>query len=232
MPDLSELADLYAYPNSAAPWVRTNFVASIDGAVQDAHGVSGDLGGEPDHRAFKVLRSLCDVVMVGAGTTRAEGYQPITAGSVHHSLREGRPDVPLLAVVSRRLDVPEALLAPGVMVITCGAAPTAERERLAGSVDVVVAGDDEIHWPAVLDSFATRGLTRILCEGGPTLHGTLVELDLVDEACVTISPHLLGGNSKRITEGASTAERSMRLGHAVEDEGVLLTRWVRDREAA
>jgi len=226
---VNELADLYAYPDNALPWVRTNFVASVDGAVQDTRGVSGDLGGEPDLAVFRVLRSLADVVLVGAGTVRAEGYKPIQADAIHEELRGERPRVPLLAVVSRSLDIPEVLRAPGTMVITTEASPLEARQRLADTVDVVVAGDAEIDWPAVLDSFAARGLTRILCEGGPELHGTLVERDLVDETCLTVAPHLIGGPAKRLTEGASAVNRGMRLGHVVQDGDVLLTRWVRDR---
>lgn len=232
MPDVNELADLYAYPETDLPWVRTNFVASLDGAVQDSRGLSGHLGGEPDLRVFTVLRSLCDVILVGAGTVRAEGYKPVKAESIHAELREGRERLPLLALVSRTLDIPEVLLAPGTMVITVQSSPDEARKRLAEHVDVVVAGDTEIDWHAVLDSFAARGLIRVLCEGGPELHGSLVENDLVDEACVTISPHLVGGPAKRMTEGASAVERPMRLGHVIEDEGVLLARWVRERRSA
>lgn len=232
MPDLNELADLYAYPDAALPWVRTNFVASVDGAVQDPRGVSGDLGGSPDLEVFRVLRSLADVVLVGAGTVRAEGYKPIQAESIHESLRKDRPRIPLLALVSRSLDIPDVLLAPGTTVITPASSPAERREELAQTVDVIVAGDDEIDWPAVLDVFAARGLTRILCEGGPELHGALVERDLVDEACVTVGPHLVGGPAKRITEGAAAIDRRMRLGHVFDQDDVLLTRWVRDRRSA
>lgn len=232
MPDLNELADLYAYPDSHKPWLRTNFVASVDGAVQNPEGLSGDLGGQPDARLFKVLRSLCDVVLVGAGTVRTEGYRPISADSIHESLREGRPRVPRLAVISRSLDLPDGLLTPGLMVITPATSSAEKRQQLSESVEVVVAGENEVDWPAVLDAFAARGLNQILCEGGPDLHGALVDLDLVDEACLTISPHLVGGPAKRMTEGAKALELPLRLGHAVEDDGVLLTRWVRDRRAA
>ncbi|GAA2090556.1 pyrimidine reductase family protein [Aeromicrobium tamlense] len=232
MPDLDELADLYAYPESHKPWLRTNFVASVDGGVQNSQGLSGTLGGEQDARLFQVLRSLADVVVVGAGTARAEGYRPIGADAIHETLREDRPRVPQLAVVSRHLDIPESLLTPGLMVITPAASDAERRQELSQSVEVIVAGEHEVDWPAVLDAFAARGLDRILCEGGPDLHGTLVDLDLVDEVCLTVSPHLLGGAAKRMTEGARPVELPMRLGHAIDDDGVLLTRWVRDRRAA
>ncbi|MTB87378.1 pyrimidine reductase family protein [Aeromicrobium senzhongii] len=232
MPDLKELADLYAYPESHKPWLRTNFVASVDGAVQNPEGLSGNLGGEPDARLFKVLRSLSDVVVVGAGTVRAEGYHPISADSIHESLREGRSRVPVLAVISRSLVLPEQVVAPGLVVITPASSSVERRQELSRTVEVVVAGETEIDWAAVLDAFAARGLNRVLCEGGPDLNGTLVDLDLVDETCLTISPHLVGGPAKRMTVGAQAVERQMRLGHAIDEDGVLLTRWVRDRRSA
>jgi riboflavin biosynthesis pyrimidine reductase len=50
-------------------------IASVDGATTVA-GVSGGLGGGADHELFALLRSLADVVLVAAGTVRAEGYGP------------------------------------------------------------------------------------------------------------------------------------------------------------
>ncbi|MFI5428300.1 dihydrofolate reductase family protein [Aeromicrobium sp. UC242_57] len=69
-----------------------------------------------------------------------------------------------------------------------------------------------------------------MCEGGPTLHGDLASLDLVDEVCLTIAPVLAGGPAPRIAHGQEAVDRAMRLGHCLEVDGVLLTRWTRDRQ--
>lgn len=229
MPTTSELADLYAYPERERAWVRTNFVASIDGAAQGPDGLSGGLGGEADHRAFKVLRSLADIVIVGAGTARAENYRPIEPDSVHAELREGRPAAPTLALVSRNLDIPASLITPDLIVVTAESSPAKARARLAETAQVLVAGRDGVDWTAVLDVLARRNLRRVLCESGPSLHATLIGLDLVDEVCLTVSPHLIAGTAKRIATGGDSVARPMQLGHAIEDDGALLTRWVRDR---
>src|SRR5919204_6051714 len=70
------------------PAVRLNMIASVDGATTLA-GVSGGLGGMADHALFSVLRSLADVVLVAAGTVRAEGYGPsaVPVAVVSRSLR-------------------------------------------------------------------------------------------------------------------------------------------------
>jgi 5-amino-6-(5-phosphoribosylamino)uracil reductase len=178
--------------------------------------VSGSLGTEADKAAYDLMRTLCDVVLVSAGTARAEDYGPVDDG--------------VLALVSRSLDVPERLRVPGVLVI---APADVDAERLdtleSAGVDVLVTGDDEIDWPAALEELARRGLRRVLCEGGPSLLGTLTLLDLVDELCLTVAPVLVAGEGQRISVSDDATDRPMRLAHAVDVDGTLLTRWVRAR---
>ena len=61
------------YPRPDRPGVRANFIASADGAAT-REGRSGSLGDAADRRMFELLRREADVVLVGAGTLRDEGY--------------------------------------------------------------------------------------------------------------------------------------------------------------
>jgi riboflavin biosynthesis pyrimidine reductase len=210
----ADIERLYAYPSGDRQWVRTNFVATIDGAAYAEDGRSGSLGGDIDTRVFHVLRSLADVIVVGAGTARTEGYGPTD-----------RP----IAVVSRSLDIPDRLVVPGQVVITTADAPADSLHRLRGSVDVIAVGEQHVDWVAVLEEFARRGWQHVMCEGGPSLHGELIGLDLVDEVCLTIAPVLAAGDAPRIAHDPRAEDRPMALGHALDVDGVLLTRWVRDR---
>lgn len=207
--------DLYAYPVTDRPWVRTNFVCTVDGGAHAADGVTASLGGEIDKEVFRLLRRLADVVMVGAGTARIEKY--------------GRSATPL-ALVSRRLDIPDVLVGPDLIIVTTTDAPADRLEELrAAGATVIARGEIEIDWPSVLADFDDRGWRRVLCEGGPTLHGELVSLDLVDEVCLTIAPTLTSGDAPRIAHSRHRVMHGMTLGHAVAVDDVLLTRWVRDR---
>ncbi|GAA0189921.1 pyrimidine reductase family protein [Cytobacillus oceanisediminis] len=207
---------LYAYPDVDRAWVRVNFVSSVDGSAQGADGVSGMLGTDADRATFDLLRDLCDVVLVSAGTARAEDYGPVDDG--------------VLALVSRSLDVPERLRVPGVLVVAPADVDGQKVDALeAAGVEVLATGDADIDWPAVLDELGRRGLRRVLCEGGPSLLGTLTTLDLVDELCLTLSPVLVAGEGRRISAGDETTDVPLRLAHALDVEGTLLTRWVRDR---
>ncbi|MDP9436994.1 MAG: dihydrofolate reductase family protein, partial [Actinomycetota bacterium] len=68
-----DLLDLYDAP---APYVRGGMVQSADGTASSA-GSSRPLSPEPDREVFRVLRAVADVVVVGAGTARAEDYGPV-----------------------------------------------------------------------------------------------------------------------------------------------------------
>jgi hypothetical protein len=70
----AELSDdaLVAELRGADPVLRVNFVSSVDGAAT-RDGLSGGLGDPADRRYFELLRRVADVVLVGAGTVRAEG---------------------------------------------------------------------------------------------------------------------------------------------------------------
>ena len=83
----SDLAALYAYP--AGSWLRANMVASADGAAM-LTGLTAGLSSEADRRLFALLRTLADVIVVGAATVRAEKYKPVRQHELWPDLRPGR----------------------------------------------------------------------------------------------------------------------------------------------
>ena len=241
-PAVTALAALYAYPDiapGAAPWLRASMVASVDGAAS-LGGRSGGLSGDADRLVFSVLRSLADVILVGAGTARAEGYRPVRDGEVWASLRAGRAPVPPIAVVTGKLDLnDDAPLLAGAasgartIVLTTEAAPAARRARVARHADVIVAGRDAVSPAAAVDALAARGYRRVLVEGGPALLGQITAAGLLDEVCVTVSPVLEGGAAGRILtapQAGPGAAARLTLAHVLEDHGALLCRYLRADE--
>lgn len=208
--------DVYASVDRPGPrHVLINMIASLDGATA-VEGRSGGLGGAADKRAFAAIRKAADVILVGAGTVRAEDYGPPKAEGVR------------LAIVTSSLD-----LDPGArvfsdghrpLVITTADADPDRRAALARVSDVLVAGTGQVDLHAAIDQL--EGV--ILCEGGPSLNGQLVADGLVDELCVTIAPLLAGGRSARLAHGlAPAAPEAMALAHVLEEDGYLFLRYVR-----
>ena len=235
-PAITALAALYAFPARPVPWLRATMVASADGAAT-LDGRSGGLSGDADRLVFSVLRSLADVILVGAGTARAEGYRPVRVSEVWTELRDGRAPVPPIAVVTRKLALNEdaPLLAPAAegartIVLTSQAAPAARRAAVARHADVVVAGQDAVSPAEAVAALAARGFRRVLVEGGPSLLGQVAAAGLLDELCVTFSPVLEGGRAGRIVaapHAAPGAATGLSLAHVLEDHGALLCRYLR-----
>jgi riboflavin biosynthesis pyrimidine reductase len=239
---VTALARLYAYPAAdahATPWVRANMIASVDGAAV-VDGRSGGLSGNADRLVFSVLRSLADVVLVGAGTARAEKYRPAQRGHIWTALREGRPPAPPIAVVTRELDLDldGPLLADPddqarTILLTTQAAPAGRRSAAESRADVIVAGRDSVTPAAAIDALAARGHRKILVEGGPNLLRQITDAGLLDELCLTFSPVLEGGFSGRILAGTGLSPAApmpvgLTLAHVLEDSGSLLCRYLRD----
>ncbi len=82
------------------PAVRMNMIASADGAASLNERTAG-LGADSDHALFAALRSLADMIVVGAGTLRAETYGPARLDEAARARREtwGLAPVPPIAVL-------------------------------------------------------------------------------------------------------------------------------------
>jgi riboflavin biosynthesis pyrimidine reductase len=237
----ADLAALYAYPQRpAGRWLRANFATSADGAAT-VDGASAGLSSPADRRVFALLRSLADVIVVGAATARTERYAPVRVRELWRHLRAGRAATPPIAVVSARLDLdPASPLLAGAppdartIVITTADAPPDRRAALARHADVIVAGESAVDMRAALGALADRGHRRLLAEGGPHMLAQFVADGLLDDLCLTIAPLLAGPAAGRIVAGALSPAGPLRLAlaHVIEDDGFLLCRYTRTRTDA
>jgi riboflavin-specific deaminase-like protein len=231
--DTVDPLEVYGDPPAAEgrPGLRLNMVASVDGAVT-VEGRSGGLSGAGDQALFRALRSVTDVILVGAGTVRAEGYGPprLTDEAVAARERRGQDPVPPIAVVTRSLDLDWAspLFASPTsrpMVITVADAPADRLVRAREVAEVVVAGEGTVDLPGAFAMLRQRGARTALCEGGPTLNGQLAAAGLVDELCLTLAPILVGGAAGRIVIGSLPSPRGMTVATVCEEEGFLFLRY-------
>ena len=178
------LDDFYAYPRER--WLRLNFIASVNGQAAGSDGTSDSLTNRVDRRILGTIRRLGDLVLVGAGSLRTEGYfLPKTAP---------------LAIVTTSGDltghrIPDDVAAGRIIVLCPSAAAPAVRSTLrapAASIIELGASPDRpgVDLAAAIDALHALGYHRIVCEGGPTLAGHLVNAGLVDELCLSTSPQL------------------------------------------
>lgn len=202
------------------PTVLANFVSTIDGVV--ALGPGEERGGgvisgsfEPDRFVMALLRSVADVVLMGAGTIAgsssnnwtAEHLQPDLAGSFAEWRRDlGVAPHPTTVIVTgsgdvrlgrRGVDDPDL---PVVFATTPLGADRLLERQFPAHVAVEIVGSGERVSPGELASFLDRYRGQVvLCEGGPHLLGDLVAADVVDELFLTVAPQLIGRGTDRLT---------------------------------
>jgi riboflavin biosynthesis pyrimidine reductase len=190
------------------PWVGICMVAGLDGStVVDSR--SAGLSNPVDTEVLVTLRSLAQVLIVGAATVRVEGY------------KKPRGDT-RVGVVTRtaHVDTSTPLFTSGAgFLIVPDDAPDVP-------VDAIRAGRGDVDLAAALGQIDAD---FVQCEGGATLNAAMFEADVVDELNLTISPQITGGDGPRLTSGAADLRMPMRLAHVLEDDGFLFTRYVRSR---
>jgi riboflavin biosynthesis pyrimidine reductase len=193
------------------PTVIVNFVESLDGVVtlDPTHGSGAEVSGfsEPDRFVMGLLRSLADVIVVGAGTLRAAAKHHWTVSHVnreyadaYHTWRAdlGLAPEPVTIVVtgSGQLPPDHPALADTVTQPIVLAPPEAVADARATVPDGVrvVAGSrsGSVSAADAVRVAAGEGARLILCEGGPHLMGTFVREELVDELFLTLAPQLVG----------------------------------------
>jgi riboflavin biosynthesis pyrimidine reductase len=197
------------------PAVRLNMIESVDGAAA-VDGRSGGLGGPADRRVFAALRSLADVVLVAAGTVRAENYGPA--------------NLPIAVVSgSLRLDWDTPFFNDAVhrpIVVTSGRAPAEAVKQAEAVADVLMAGEAEVDLARAVAQLGARGFGHVLAEGGPSFNGSLAAADLLDELCLTFAPVLVAGEARRIIAGSALqppAELTLRS--LCEEDGYIFFRY-------
>lgn len=213
--------DAYSSPlgtNGDRPWISLCMVASIDGSTV-VDGRSAELSSPTDSAVLQQLRRLADVIVVGAGTVRDEGY--------------GRPRTPhqRVGVVTRsgELDFDSELFSSGAgFVITFAGADV----RIPEHIDVICAGDGSVDLDRAirrLDDVSTD-CRVVQVEGGPALNAAMLEADLLDEINVTTSPATVGGSGPRLAAGAAPLLHRYDLAQlAIDDQSFVFTRWLRRR---
>ncbi len=215
-----EVTEAYASPlgrRPGRPWVSLCMVASIDGSTV-VGGNSAELSSPTDTAVLWQLRAIADVIVVGAGTVRDEGYGP------------PRKPGQRIGVVTRtgRVDLSHSLFTSGAgFLIT-----TDDATFDTSDVDVVRAGTATVDFDAAIDGIGRliSSCAVVQAEGGATLNGALLDGDVIDEINLTTSPGAVGGAGPRLAVQAGNHLHRFDLAQlAVDDESFLYARWLRRR---
>lgn len=205
-------------PAGDRPLVYANFVLSHDGRVSfslpgAAGGGAVSGGNAHDRWLMGLLRARADAVLVGDGTLRIEPEHCWTAEAIFPeeeaafaALRreEGRAETPLqvFASIDGEIMAEAAVFGRAEMrvLIATTTAGAARARALLGrrpAVEYLELGEERADLAALLRILGERhGVRTVLCEGGPTLYGSMLGAGLVDEEFLTRSPLLIGSDRR------------------------------------
>ena len=177
-----QIADLYGLPR--ADWFRLNLIGTISGGATGPDGTSESITNPVDRVILNVIRSLADVVLVGAASVRREGYFV--------------PKRAALAVVTRSGDLARHRITSGgdrgPLLVLCPASAAARAAETVGDPDarilVIPDADGYLASADILAALRDAGYRSIVAEGGPELAARLAGDGVVDELCLTTSPQL------------------------------------------
>ncbi len=168
---------------------------SLDGRVAAADGTSRWITGPEARADAHGLRADSQAVVVGAGTAIAD-RPSLTVRDADP--RPSRAPVRVLLDASGRVPAEGPLFDPAqapTLVVTTERAPAAARaawQRSGSDVEVVPGAAGGVDLGATLALLGDRGVLQALVEGGPTLHGAILDAGRADRIVAYVAATLLG----------------------------------------
>jgi len=201
-------------PPAGRPWIYTNFVQSLDGIVSllGKYASGGEIAqSRADRWLMDLLRAYADGLLMGMNTLREEQrlrgpesrgivFQVVDPSLLLLRERLGKGRQRNIFVTSARdLELSQWKVFDGdvvdaVVVTSPDGAARLSTQKTHPHVTVIAAGEgDTLDLPAAIRKLRTQlGIEYLVCEGGPTLYGTLARADLVDEKFITVAPVEVG----------------------------------------
>ncbi|HEY0451147.1 dihydrofolate reductase family protein, partial [Actinophytocola sp.] len=173
------------------PHVLLSCALSLDGYLDDATGRRLVLSNADDWDRVDEVRAGSDAIMVGANTIRRDDPRLEVRSPRRRAarVRAGKPETPLKVTVTATGD-----LDPGARFFATGEQLVYAPDGVTGPGTVVPLGA-RVHFGAVLEDLARRGVRRLMVEGGASVHTALLTAGLADELHVVTAPFFVGDSS-------------------------------------
>jgi len=196
---------------SQRPYTVVNMICSVDGRAAFG-GVSRAFSDPGDRVIFHALRERVDAVLAGTTTMREERYGRLIAAPQGRERRiaAGASPEPLAVLISASgaipLEIPLFAEADANVVVFSPQEPSLDSIQAKVHHEPLPAEREHPLADAMAVLRSDHGVETLLCEGGPSLFGSLLHERLVDELFLTLSPTLAGGDSgPTITSGPPLA---------------------------
>ena len=176
---------------------------SIDGYVAGATRNRLLLSNDEDFDRVDDVRASCDAILIGAATVRNDNPRLLVRAQSRRDARiaRGLPPTPTKVTVTRRgrLDPGAAFFTAdgAAKVLYCSSPTVSEARERFGAVATVVDGGQpvDMHWMS--RDLLSRGVGRLMVEGGGSLLTQFLTGDLADELQLVVAPFFVGDTRAR-----------------------------------
>jgi 5-amino-6-(5-phosphoribosylamino)uracil reductase len=180
------------------PYILLSCSMSMDGYLDDATEERLLLSNDADFDRVDAVRASCDAILVGAQTVRQDNPRLLVRSPARRDERvaRGLPESPVKVTVTSGGNLDPAadffVTGDGEKLVYC-AGPALDKtlDRL-GHVATVVDGGDPLDLGLVVSDLHTRGVRRLMVEGGGMVHTQLLSADLADELDLVVAPLIVG----------------------------------------
>jgi 5-amino-6-(5-phosphoribosylamino)uracil reductase len=170
---------------------------SVDGYIDDTDADRLLLSNAEDFDRVDAVRADSDAILIGAATLRRDNPRLLVNSAERRAARvaRGRPEYPLKVTVTGTGDLDRTLQFwhhGGEKAVYCPDRAVVSVRETLGELATVVGTGDRLDLPRMLADLASRGIGRLMVEGGSTIHTLFLTAGLVDEIQLAIAPFFVG----------------------------------------
>jgi 2,5-diamino-6-(ribosylamino)-4(3H)-pyrimidinone 5'-phosphate reductase len=184
------------------PFVFINAAMSADGKIATIERKQTRISGSLDFDRMDELRASSDAIMVGIGTVLSDNPSLTVKSAARREKRRalGLDENPTRIVVdsSARTPLEADIFKKGAgrkIIAVSESAPKEKVKELSKAAEIIVAGEKTIDLEKLLVELKSRGISRMMVEGGATLNWGLILAGLVDEIYTFIGNIIIGGRT-------------------------------------
>lgn len=180
------------------PYTLLSCSMSIDGHIDDMTDKRLLLSNSADFDRVDAVRASCDAILIGAATIRDDDPHLLVRTEARRAERVARglrpSPVKVTVTDGAELDARSKFFTAGdaEKLVYCASAHVGEARDRFGSVATVIDGGAQVEMHRLSKDLYSRGIRRLMVEGGEKIHTQFLAGELVDELQLVVAPFFVG----------------------------------------
>lgn len=182
------------------PYIVMNFAMSADGKISTSDRSRIRFSSKHDWDLLDQIRAESDAVLIGANTIRSEDppFQIRSKKRRAWRVAAGKTTHPISIVLTKSLNLPLngnylTMTEADRIIATTRKAPSEKVSLMTNYAEIIQTGDDGVDLVDLCEILHSKGIRRLLVEGGGEVNMAFFQAGLIDEVYMTLCPVIIGG---------------------------------------